>query len=53
MKNEAAFLIVRNYYFVKQLGLIKREYFTAMAIQGYIAELSVDYADALIKELNE
>ena len=48
------------------LGLTKREYFAAMAMQGYIscgkssvisittlAECSVQQADALIKALNE
>ena len=45
------------------LGLTKREYFAAMAMQGYItnggycvdedARLAVESADALIKALNE
>ena len=45
------------------IGLTKREYFAAMAMQGYIscgkstlvtlAECSVQQADALIKALNE
>ena len=45
-----------------QQGLTKREYFASMALQGllanerevsYIAKKAVDYADALIKQLNE
>ena len=44
------------------IGLTKREYFAAMAMQGYItnggylvddARLAVESADALIKALNE
>ena len=44
-------------------GLTKREYFSVMAMQGFIARdciispdsvafLAIEYADALIKELN-
>lgn len=49
-----------------QSGLTKREYFAAMAMQGYlasfghaipnskhIAEKSVEYADAVLKQLEE
>ena len=50
-----------------QIGLTKREYFAAMALQGYLASVPTDtierpeyaashavkYADALIDELNK
>lgn len=54
--------------FLEHSGLTKREYFAAMAMQGYlaswsaidgvakpefVAEKSVEFADALIKQLNE
>ena len=58
--NESASAIVGE-----QLGLTKREYFAAMAMQGLCAgtrfhfdphsyaEYSVKYADALIEQLNK
>jgi hypothetical protein len=60
--NESAFPVPQ----VLHLGLTKREYFAAMALQGIIAnkdgldikierivESAVDTADALIEELNK
>lgn len=48
---------------ITKMGLTKREYFAAMAMQGFVSagvhsnweavELAVKYADALIKALNE
>jgi len=44
---------------IKSLGLTKREYFAAMAMQGLLSagrqdiELAVNYADELINELNK
>ncbi len=57
---QSAFVTTNNSY---QLGLTKREYFAAMAMQGLMvdstisfnerAELAVEQADALIKKLSE
>lgn len=56
----------RNLIKQEQRGLTKREYFAAMALQGlltddslsnrsckFMAEAACDYADALIKQLND
>ena len=70
MKNEPAFPQVINDHdgniYLQHEGLTKREYFAALAMQGYIiagcngmpsediiAVLSVSTADALIKELEK
>ena len=66
-KDSYAFPVAHeNLTFADNAGLTKREYFDAMAMQGYIscgkfvefsyetlAEYSVRQADALIKALNE
>lgn len=63
--NESAFAIPASGGSGHQDGLTKREYFAAMAMQGLIpyyvsrieelkntSQAAVDFADALIKELN-
>jgi hypothetical protein len=63
-KDRAAFPLVTGSQY--NPGLTKREYFAGLAMQSLckiaekfgddpdiIAELSVDYADALLKELNK
>ena len=61
-KDKAAFPFATGHNF--NTGLTKREYFAALAMQSLcriaekydpdiIAELSIDYADALIKELDK
>ena len=64
--NEAAFSWPETKHTYGSRGLTKREYFAAMALQGYlasyagggsspksnnVAKMSVEYADALLKEL--
>jgi len=64
-KNESAFPIIAEDYIIDG-GLTKREYFSAIAMQGIIAnkdgldnkierivESAVDTADALIEELKK
>jgi len=64
--NEPAFPTISDEYVSHQWGLSKREYFAGLAMQGLLtdanirtlgwdglAELSVGYADTLLKKLNE
>ena len=66
--NQSAFPVAYSDYHEGQLGLTKREYFAAMALQGLLdwdaemkatdvhklpAQHAVAYADALIEALNK
>ena len=48
-KNESAFPIIAEDYIIDG-GLTKREYFAAMALQGFIAKYGVDCQEQHIKQ---